>query len=256
MDDIQEEVDFWKSSIVCYALGANPPLSILEGFVRRMWNDKIDKVGMLSYGVFLIRFISIADRDEVLKGGYVFFNKRSVVMKAWDPAINLKKEDIRRVPIWVHLDDLDLKYWGEKSLFKIIGQVGTPLMVDEVTKFRDKLSFPRVLIEVSLKQDFPDIIYFEDENGFNTSVSVTYEWKPIVCNHCSGLGHSTAECRKKGGRKQEWVIKDNGKKKDTAESSKATKLDDDGFQPVTKGWKPKDQVPAMTAMDNPFQALA
>ncbi|XP_062096294.1 uncharacterized protein LOC133802074 [Humulus lupulus] len=219
-----------------------------------MWNDKIDKVGMLSYGVFLIRFISIVDRDEVLKGGYVFFNKRPVVMKAWDPAINFKKEDIRLVPIWVHLDDLDLKYWGEKSLFKIIGQVGTPIMVDEVTKFWDKLSFPRVLIEVSLKQDFSDIIYFEDENGFNTSVSVTYEWKPIVCNHCFGLGHSTAECRKKGGRKQEWVIKDNGKKKDAAESSKATKLDDDGFQPV--GWKPKDQVPAMTAMDNPFQALA
>ncbi|XP_062114014.1 uncharacterized protein LOC133825029 [Humulus lupulus] len=177
-------------------------------------------------------------------------------MKAWDPAINFKKEDIRVVPIWVHLDDLDLKYWGEKSLFKIIGQVGTPIMVDDVTKLRDKLSFPRVLIEVSLKQEFSDLIYFEDEYGFNTSVSISYEWKPIVCNHCFGLGHSTADCRKKGGRKQEWVIKDDGKKKDAAVPSKDTKIDADGFQPVAKGWKPKEKVPVVAAtMDNSFQVL-
>ncbi|KAM6558558.1 hypothetical protein CsatA_027797 [Cannabis sativa] len=35
-DDIKEEIDFWNPSIVCYVLGANPPLSILEGFARRM----------------------------------------------------------------------------------------------------------------------------------------------------------------------------------------------------------------------------
>ncbi|KAM6568713.1 hypothetical protein CsatB_016698 [Cannabis sativa] len=53
-EDIEDEVSFWKSSLVCYVLGANPPLSVLEGFARRIWKDKIDKVGMLSYGIFLI----------------------------------------------------------------------------------------------------------------------------------------------------------------------------------------------------------
>uniref|UniRef100_A0A803PBF0 DUF4283 domain-containing protein n=1 Tax=Cannabis sativa TaxID=3483 RepID=A0A803PBF0_CANSA len=74
MEDIEEEVSSWTPSIVCYVLGANPPLSILDGFVRRIWGDKVHKVGMLAYGIFLIRFQSIEFRDEVLSGGYIFFN--------------------------------------------------------------------------------------------------------------------------------------------------------------------------------------
>uniref|UniRef100_A0A803PE41 DUF4283 domain-containing protein n=1 Tax=Cannabis sativa TaxID=3483 RepID=A0A803PE41_CANSA len=196
-DDIKEDADFWNSSILCYVLGANPPLSILEGFVRRMWSDKVERVVLLSYGIFLIQFHSIEERDEILKGGYIFFNRRPVVMKPWDSKVNFKKEDVKVVPIWVHLDDLDLKYWGEKSLFKIIGQVGKPIMVDDATKNRYKLSFLIILIEVSIQQELPNTIEFEDENGFNTTVATSYEWKPLLCGHCAGLGHAIGDCRKK-----------------------------------------------------------
>ncbi|KAM6579885.1 hypothetical protein CsatA_003659 [Cannabis sativa] len=151
MDDIEEEVAYWKSAIVCYVLSANPPLSVLEGFARRIWKDKVDKISMISYGVFLIRFTSIKDRDGILAGGYIFFNKRPFIMKAWDPNCNIKKEDIRTIPIWIQLEDLELKYWGQKSLFKIVGQLGKPIMVDEVTRERDKLLFPKILIEVSIR---------------------------------------------------------------------------------------------------------
>ena len=37
LEDIQEEISFWESSIVCYILGANPPLMVIEGFIRRIW---------------------------------------------------------------------------------------------------------------------------------------------------------------------------------------------------------------------------
>ncbi|XP_062105698.1 uncharacterized protein LOC133817249 [Humulus lupulus] len=266
MEDIEDEVDYWKSSMVCYVLGANPPLSILEGFARRVWKDKVEKVGMLSYGIFLIRFDSVEDRDQVILGGYIFFNKRPVIMKAWDPNVNFKKQDIQSVPIWVQLDDLELKYWGEKSLFKIISQVGKPLMVNSITKIRDKLSYPRVLIEVSLKQAFPDLIWFEDEHGFNTSVAVTYEWKPIICDHCKGMGHDSSACRRKEGRKPEWVVKNTEKPTGSGEktldsnkdmtSSLNTKAGPNGFKPATKVWKVKAKDPLVnTSVANSFQAL-
>ncbi|KAF4369205.1 hypothetical protein F8388_023069 [Cannabis sativa] len=124
LDDIEEETSFWNSSLVCY-IGANPPLNVLDGFVRRLWKDKIDKVGLLSYGIFLIRFHEIDDRESVLNGGYIFFNKRPVIMKAWDPNVDFKKEDVR--------------------------QIGEPIIMDAVTKKRDKLSYPRVLIEVLIE---------------------------------------------------------------------------------------------------------
>ena len=30
-EDIQEEVDFWNSAVVCYIVGSNPPLNVMEG---------------------------------------------------------------------------------------------------------------------------------------------------------------------------------------------------------------------------------
>ncbi|XP_062100839.1 uncharacterized protein LOC133806765 [Humulus lupulus] len=229
MEDIEEEISYWNSSIVCYVLGANPPFSVLEGFARRLWKDKVDKVGMLSYGIFLIRFDCIEDRDAILTEGYIFFNKRPVIMKAWDPNTNFKKEDIRTVPIWVQLDDLELKYWGQKSLFKIIGQVGKPLMVNAITKERDKLSYPHVLIEVSLQQEFPCFIEFEDEFGFNVSVGVTYEWKLTICGHCKGMVHATNDCRRKEGRKQQWIVKEESKKPERVQKVEAVKPAVDEF---------------------------
>ncbi|KAM6562899.1 hypothetical protein CsatB_022897 [Cannabis sativa] len=253
MDDIADEISYWSSATVCYVLGANPPLSVLEGFARRIWKGKVDKVGMISYGIFLIRFTSIAERDEILAGGYIFFNKRPVIMKAWDPNLNLKKEDIRIVPIWIQLEDLELKYWGQKSLFKIVGQLGKPIMEDAITKERDKLTFPRVLIEVSMQQEFPDLIYFDNEHGNEVSVAVKYEWKPIVCKHCQGMGHASEDCRRKEGKRQEWVVKDKSK---TSEMGAKLQKHNGDFQPVTKGWKPKNKeaVPD-THLSNTFKAL-
>ncbi|KAM6574863.1 hypothetical protein CsatA_023190 [Cannabis sativa] len=67
MDDIEGEIEYWNSAIVCYVLGANPPLDVLEGFARRIWKEKVDKVGLLSYGIFLIRFTSVEIRGMCWK---------------------------------------------------------------------------------------------------------------------------------------------------------------------------------------------
>ncbi|XP_060960884.1 uncharacterized protein LOC133031410 [Cannabis sativa] len=232
-----EPIDFSDEEEDC----ANPPLNVIDGFVRRLWKDKIDKVGMLSYGIFLIRFHDVVDRDVVLNGGYIFFNKRPVIMKAWDPNVDFKKEDVSRVPVWITMDDLELKYWGEKSLFKIVGQIGEPLMVDAVTKERDKLSYPRVLIEVSIHQEFPDTIYFENEFGNTVPAKVNYEWKPILCKNCKGMGHETIDCRKREGKTQEWVVKRGPEKE---------------FIQVRNGWKLKEKEPPLqTEMTNVFIVL-
>ncbi|XP_060965233.1 uncharacterized protein LOC133034207 [Cannabis sativa] len=277
LEDIEDEVHFWSPSIVCYVLGSNPPLSVIEGFIRRFWKGKVDKVGALSYGVFLVRFDSIETRDEILNGGYVFFNNRPVVMKAWDSETSFKKEDIRLVPIWIQLPDLELKYWGEKSLFKIVGQLGKPLQVDEMTKARNKLNYPRVLVEADIQQDFPARIPFEDEYGYDVYASITYEWKPIICQYCKGLGHATVDCKKKTVKEQKWVIKGSKGHNDPAvtksleENSDVNREADvkegdvsvqpvvggnEGFKEVMKGSKVRGkEVLAETHIANSYNAL-
>ena len=61
-DDIAHEVTFWQSAVVCFVLGPNPPLHIIDGFARRIWKDlRIDKIDMEAKGVYLIRFHSMHD---------------------------------------------------------------------------------------------------------------------------------------------------------------------------------------------------
>uniref|UniRef100_A0A803PTH7 Uncharacterized protein n=1 Tax=Cannabis sativa TaxID=3483 RepID=A0A803PTH7_CANSA len=132
--------------------------TLAQGFAKRIWKDKVDRVRMLAYGIFIIRFCSVGDRDSILNGGYIFFSRR--------------------------LEYLDLKYWGKKLLFKIVGQLGNPIMIDDVTKERDRHNYPRILVEVMMNRDFQNLLEFEDEFGSNTHVGVKYEWKP-TCSHCA-----------------------------------------------------------------------
>lgn len=37
-DDIQE-VEYWSSAVICYVLGANPPLNVMDGYFRRIWEN-------------------------------------------------------------------------------------------------------------------------------------------------------------------------------------------------------------------------
>lgn len=37
------------------------------------------------------------------------------------------------------MHNLEIKYWGERSLFKIFGQVGKPLKTDQATHKRERL---------------------------------------------------------------------------------------------------------------------
>ncbi|XP_056698461.1 uncharacterized protein [Spinacia oleracea] len=71
-DDIQEEVDYWSSAVVCYVVGQNPPINVMEGFIRRVWrNLNIDKVV-----------------------------SKPLVVKAWDVYLDMEKEDVKSIPIW------------------------------------------------------------------------------------------------------------------------------------------------------------
>ncbi|XP_062114662.1 uncharacterized protein LOC133825776 [Humulus lupulus] len=237
MEDIEEEVNYWTSSVVCYVLGTNPPLLVFEGFCRRMWkNLGIDKMAIIGHGIFIVRFVTVEQRNQVLNNGILFFDKKPLVMKSWSAQEDFRKESFQKVPIWVQLSNLDLKYWGERSLYKIVSQIGKPLQIDPITKAKEKLNFARVVIEVSVDQDFPHLISFVNEQDKQMDVIVQYEWKPSLCSVCKGLGHEDIQCQKQQG-KQVWVPKNTGV--DPTKKAKA-EIDKDGFQLVIGKGKKND----------------
>ena len=63
LSDIEDEIKYWESAVVCFVVGANPPLHVMDGFVRRIWRDlEIDTVGMIDKGVYLVRMKILVSR--------------------------------------------------------------------------------------------------------------------------------------------------------------------------------------------------
>ncbi|XP_021857550.2 uncharacterized protein [Spinacia oleracea] len=184
VDDIQEEIDFWNSVVVCYIVGVNPPM---EGFIRRIWKQlNADKVVMVRKGVFLVRFLTMDSRDKVLTGHY-FFDSKPLILKPWNPYMDMDKPEL------------------QSAFFKIVAQLGKPIRRDHATICRDKLQFARVMGDVPLSQDLPDYIYFRDKNGVMVRVVIFYEWRPTRFTQCKMFGHLQAKCRQ--GMKRVWVRK-------------------------------------------------
>ncbi|XP_010669917.1 uncharacterized protein LOC104887033 [Beta vulgaris subsp. vulgaris] len=73
------------------------------------------------------------------------------------------------------------------------------------------------MVEVKFGDDLPEQIEFENENGVLTSQMIKYEWRPIKCDECGGVGHDGEACRmkkeevqkerKKLKIKKVWVVK-------------------------------------------------
>ena len=112
-------------------------------------------------------------------------------MKPWRSVDSVQETEVSSIPIWIQLADLELKYWGEKSLFKIVSSIGTPIRVDHFIKERNRLAYPQILIEIKLAQTLVEQLQFEDEFGEVVNIGVRYEWRPVICAHCRGVGHET-----------------------------------------------------------------
>lgn len=62
--------------------------------------------------------------------------------------------------------------------------MGKPVKVDGATKARDKLNYARVMVEVHMKQELPEMIKFYNEHGAEVEQRIDYEWRPIVYKKC------------------------------------------------------------------------
>ncbi|XP_074300991.1 uncharacterized protein LOC141632336 [Silene latifolia] len=228
-EDVKEELEYWKNSVYGFILGANPPVEVVEGFLKRLWsNYPIDKISFCANGVFLVRFRTNQARHKILQQGHFLFDNKPLIVRPWDEGVAMEKEDIKEVPVWVKIFNLPLKFWG-KCLPRIAGIMGKFVRCDDATQGKTRLSFARVMIDVPFGHPIPEAVKFRDVDGSTISLKVEFEWKPLLCTQCQGVGHEAAKCRK--GKKD-------GKKDIPQKTVNAVRK---------KQWRPKQtQKPAVT----------
>ncbi|KAL2937780.1 hypothetical protein RDABS01_021229 [Bienertia sinuspersici] len=205
MDDIEDEITYWSSAMICFVLGANPPLPVMSGFCNRIWGKKgLDKVSMVGRGLFLVRFNTLEQCHKALTGDPQFFDYKPLIMKQWSPDIELHKENVKTVPIWIRMPNLDLKYWGQGCLHKLGDIIGTTLKVDNVTMNKDRLSYARILVEVELDKELLIISDSRMRKDYLCNKTLNMNGDPHF-TVCKKYGHPSDKCHKQ--TKKQWQPK-------------------------------------------------
>ena len=106
------------------------------------------------------------------------FDKKSFIVKSWVASMSYDKENLFTLPIWTRFPGLNVMYWAEKSLGKIAGMLGVVKKFDTATTSRTRGMFARVLIDMSITDEFPDELCFGNEYGELISQSIIYDCKP------------------------------------------------------------------------------
>ncbi|CAK8531390.1 unnamed protein product [Lathyrus sativus] len=201
-DDVSSEVKFWESSLILYAMGADLSMNAVKNFMTRSWNFvQLPDMYFNDEGYFILRFKSFTDRDEVLLRGPYMLRNIPLLIREWRPDFKIKDELLQTLPIWVKLPQLPIVLWGDTSLNKIGSALGKPIMTDECTANRLRVSYARILVEMDITKELPQSITIADHAGEKMQQAIEYEWRPLFCNKCQKVGHC---CDKPKLRKQ-WL---------------------------------------------------
>lgn len=226
--------------MICYVLGANPPLHVIEGFVKRIWkSDNIDKLGSVAKGVFIVRFKSQEDVNKACESNGILFDRNPFIVRPLE------------IPVWVKFPGLGVHYWGEQCLRLIAGMLGPVIRLDNATLDKDRMQY--VLMELKTTGPFYDTIAFTNEDDELMRVNVEYDWKPTQCKKCKQLGHLESSCRT--GTTQMWVLKTNAKKVNQQVDAKGFQIVQSKSKSARSGSKEEKSSEIVLSKSNGFAIL-
>ncbi|GJV70250.1 RNA-directed DNA polymerase, eukaryota [Tanacetum coccineum] len=121
--------------------------------------------------------------------------------------VNIMKEDVDNIHVWVRFHDVPITSFTEDGLSAIATKLGNPLMLNSYTTAMctdswGRASFARAMIELKADVEFRDTIVvfvpiFSGERFNTSSIRVEYEWTPPRCSEFKIFGHVLDDCHKK-----------------------------------------------------------
>ncbi|GKD69433.1 retrotransposon protein, putative, ty1-copia subclass [Tanacetum coccineum] len=111
----------------------------------------------------------------MLENGPWFIRNNPLILKKWYLDVNLLKEDVSTIPVWVKLHGVPVTAFSEDGLSAI------------TTKLELKDNIVVAIIKIT------------KEGHYTCNIHVEYEWKPPRCASCKVFGYNHEECSKNTG---------------------------------------------------------
>ncbi|XP_065620823.1 uncharacterized protein LOC136063823 [Quercus suber] len=159
-----------------------------------LWRSKSGfKVKLLGNHLVLFSFASVNEVDRILSLEPWSFDKHIMVLLRYNKDISVKESELTKVPFWVQVFDIPLRFRNKVIAEQICDPVGDILKHNETEEW-DGGSFIRVraLIDISHPLCRGRLITLED--GKDHWVSFKYERLPNLCYWCGCLTQNDKDC--------------------------------------------------------------
>ncbi|KAF8113122.1 hypothetical protein N665_0056s0027 [Sinapis alba] len=189
----------WKSFVVGYFIGDAPHVGSIHATVNRIWSSpksgsKID-VQFIDKNTVLFRIDNSQMRTRVLNRKYWHISDVPLVVNEWSPESALTPPDLSAMPLWIDLKGVPNGLFSHKGLKCLTSAVGKFVKLHPHTERCTRLDVARILAEIDLHQHLVEKIVFQDKDGVNREIEVSFPWLPSRCAICQGWGHKGSECK-------------------------------------------------------------
>ncbi|XP_022024171.1 uncharacterized protein LOC110924476 [Helianthus annuus] len=204
---VKQVQDRFTNVLFGYFLGKRLAFLVVEYFVSHRWEKYgLQKCMLNGKGFFFFKFKSKDGMEQVLQDGPWLIRNIPLFLKQWSPSTELKKEELKKIPVWVNMHDVPLAAYTEDGLSLIASKIGTPKALNnETTKICldswGRSGFARAIVELDAEKEPMESVSVVvavpnvDKGGYlKSNIRVEYEWKPPRCNTCNVFGHGIDDC--------------------------------------------------------------
>ncbi|GKA77618.1 hypothetical protein Tco_0784079 [Tanacetum coccineum] len=181
IEAVEEVSSRFVNTLYGYFIGKRLAFPLVENYVKHTWAKYGLKRVQLHEEFFLFQFDTKEGMVSVMENGPWLIRLVPLMLNVWTPNTDLKKEEIKRAPIWVKLHHVPIVAYSEVGL--------------------RRSTYARVLIEVLAEKDLMEsiIIAIPLSNGKGhtfATIDIEYEWQPPRCSTCQIFDHVTDQCPK------------------------------------------------------------
>ncbi|GJX70191.1 zinc knuckle CX2CX4HX4C containing protein [Tanacetum coccineum] len=162
-ENLQQTVHLTKQNNEVDIVGADVAIpqadvDMIKNYVKHVWAKYGLERVMLHQGFFLFKFSSKEGMDSVMKNGPWRIRLVPILLSVWNAEEQVKKEDIKRIPVWVKLFNVPIVAYSEIGLSLITSKLGRLIMLDAHTSSMclnswGLSSYARALVEITADLD-------------------------------------------------------------------------------------------------------
>ncbi|KAF9611983.1 hypothetical protein IFM89_037266 [Coptis chinensis] len=161
--------------------------------LAKKWKTKGEFDMIVDSKLFYFKFTN-EDKLHVMELGPIYMAGNCFIVTPWSQDVEKRRKTIKDIPIWVNLYDVPKELWSDEGLGVVASRLGKPLLMDEATASKRRISFARVCIKVEISSELPLSFEIEMGKGDNRTVRVEYSWVPKKCDNCKAFGHLIDKC--------------------------------------------------------------